>query len=98
MSNVKNKFADVICQHKTDGTIIPLRIRVKDDDGIYQEYNVKEYRDLSHSGSYKMPNDVLVSSNNVHNFECKIVVFNQQKLLRLHYNAYDSRWIISEVR
>lgn len=30
----KNQFADVICQHKADGTIIPLRIRIKDEDGI----------------------------------------------------------------
>ena len=100
MGNVmgENQFADVICQHKTDGTIIPLRIRVKDEDGIYQEFNVKSYRDLTHSGSYKLPSGVLVSSNNVHYFECKIVVFNQQRLLRLCYNAYDSRWLISDVR
>lgn len=42
MGNVmgQNQFVDVICQHKTDGTIIPLRIRVKDEDGIYQEFNL----------------------------------------------------------
>lgn len=93
----QNQFVDVICQHKTDGTIIPLRIRIKDEDGVYQEFNVKGYRDLTHNGSYEMPNGVIVSSH-LHSFECKIIVFNQPRLLRLFYNAYDCRWQIVDVK
>ncbi len=29
----KYTLADVICQHKTDGSIIPLKIRITDEDG-----------------------------------------------------------------
>lgn len=94
----KNQFADVICQHKTDGTIIPLRIRIKDEDGIYQEFNIKGYKDLTHAGSYALPNGVSVSSNHLHSFECKIMVFNQQRLLKLFYNAYDCKWQIVDVK
>lgn len=94
----QNQFVDVICQHKTDGTIIPLRIRIKDEDGIYQEFNIKGYKDLTHAGSYELPNGVSVGSNHLHSFECKIVVFNQQKILKLFYNAYDCRWRIVDVK
>ena len=94
----KNQFADVICQHKTDGTIIPLRIRIKDEDGIYQEFNIKGYKDLTHIGAYVLPNGVSASNNHLHSFECKIMVFNQQRLLKLFYNAYDCRWQIVDVK
>ena len=38
------KSLDVICQFKKDGTIIPLKIRLQDEDGEYQSYMVKSYR------------------------------------------------------
>lgn len=94
----KNQFVDVICQHKTDGTIIPIRIRIKDEDGIFQEFNIIGYKDLTHVGSYAMPNSVSVISNHLHVFECKITVFNQQRILKLFYNAYDCRWRIADVK
>ena len=33
---VHQKSLDVICQFKKDGTIIPLKIRLQDEDGEYQ--------------------------------------------------------------
>ena len=101
MGNImeQNQFVDVICQHRTNGTIIPLRIRVKDEDGIHQEYNIKSYKDLTHVGSYSLPNGIMVSSSNhIHYFECKILVFNQYRLLKLFYNAYDCRWRIVDIK
>lgn len=94
----KNQFADVICQHKADGTIIPLRIRIKDEDGIYQEFNIKGYKNLTHIGSYELPNGVCTGNNHLHHFECKIMVLGQQRLLKLFYNAYDCKWKIVDVR
>lgn len=41
---------DVICQHSVDGTIIPLRVRMTDEDGQRQMFNIKEYLDVSHKG------------------------------------------------
>ena len=48
MGAIQEKYtlADVICQHKTDGTIIPLKIRITDEDGEYQVYNIKSYKDV----------------------------------------------------
>ena len=40
----RQKSIDVICQHKQDGNIIPLKIRLQDEDGEYQAFVVKSYR------------------------------------------------------
>ena len=34
---------DVICQPSRDGKITPMKIRVIDEDGEYQEYKIKGY-------------------------------------------------------
>ena len=91
-----NRIADVICQHKRDGTIIPLKIRLRDEDGEYQVYSVRGYKDLSHPGEYTLPNGI-PSTNHTWKFECKIVVFGTEKRVRLFYNAYDNRWTVEHV-
>ena len=90
----KNKYVDVICQHKTDGRIIPIKIRIKDDDGEYQTYSVKAYRDMTRYTPY-VSDDCVSSANHVWMFECKIVIFDFEKRIRLLYNAYDNRWILN---
>lgn len=49
MSAIRKNYtlADVICQHKTDGTIIPLKIRIAGEDGEYQIFKIKSYKVLS---------------------------------------------------
>ena len=37
------KPIDVICQPSRDGKITPMKIRVIDEDGEYQEYKIKGY-------------------------------------------------------
>lgn len=84
--------ADVICQHNKDGTIIPLKIRIKDDDGESQTYFIKSYKDLSTNGDFVLPNGVGISGRHLWSFECKIQVFNLLKRIRLFYNTVDGRW------
>ncbi len=36
---------DVICQHKSNGSILPLRILFKNDDGEYETYTFKGFRE-----------------------------------------------------
>lgn len=90
-------LADVICQHKRDGKIIPLKIRLVDEDGEFQTYQIRAYKELSSDGSYMMPNGVM-ATNHIWLFECKIVVFNTEKRIKLFYNAYDSKWKVTYVR
>lgn len=68
---VYQKSLDVICQFKKDGTIIPLKIRLQDEDGEYQSYMVKSYRQSGMSASAKPPHYSTIM------FECKINAFGR---------------------
>lgn len=85
-------LADVICQHRTDGTIIPMKIRTMDEDGEYQTFTVRSYKDMSHCGSSVPAPDGVVITNHTWTFQCKILVFGAEKLIRLFYNAYENSW------
>lgn len=91
-----DRIADVICQHTRDGTIIPIKIRLQDEDGEFQTYSIQAYKDLTHYGNYVMPNGV-TTSNHMWRFECKIIVFGVEKRIRLFYNAFDNKWKVYEV-
>ena len=98
MGNIaeKDRLADVICQHRRDGTIIPIKIRIMDDDGEYQAYQIQAYKDLTHYGDCTMPNGIK-AANHMWKFECKIVVFHREKKIQLFYNAYENRWKVSNL-
>lgn len=83
--------ADVICQHTIDARIIPLKIRVQDEDGEMQTYSVKGYRTLNAIGKVVLPNEVSVSSH-IRYFECKLNIFGTEKIVGLSYNLSDNLW------
>lgn len=91
MVESRAKPIDVICQHSRDGTMIPLRIRVKDDEGEYQAYTIQGYRDLSHQGTRTMPDGVYVTDKTLV-FECNITVFGRKKIIRLYYEPNGTVW------
>ena len=35
------QLVDVICQHNKDGSMIPMRVRLTDEDGAVQTYTIK---------------------------------------------------------
>lgn len=82
---------DLICLHSKDGEIQPLRLRVMDEEGLYQAFSIKSYRDLSHQGARTMPDGVSVSDK-TKIFECKIIVFGQAKSVRLYSNPPYLEW------
>lgn len=79
---------DVICQHKKDGTIIPLKIRLQDEDGEYQSYLIKSYRQCGGSMSANAPHYSTAM------FECKINVFGHDKVIGISYNYNNGLWQI----
>lgn len=85
---------DVICQHSVDGTIIPLRVRMTDEDGQRQIFNIKEYLDVSHKGTYTTPDGVYVTDRNLV-FECKIVVLNTVRRITLYYAPSMTYWTMT---
>lgn len=87
----KVQKVDVICQHGHDGTLIPLKVRVRDDDGGFQVFVIKAYREVSHPGGHIMPNGI-PSTTHTWQFECKIQILDMEKRIKLFYNAYDNFW------
>ncbi len=87
-------FVDVICQHSCDGEIIPLCIRIKDDEGEYHSFNIKSYKSLSHLGSYVTSDGVFVT-NSILNYDCHIVVPGVLQSVRLYYDLATGLWRMS---
>lgn len=85
---------DLICCHGAKGELTPIRIRVRDEDGQYQAYSIKAYRDLSHQGARQMPDGVYVSDNTLV-FECKIIVFGKEKMVRVYSNNPYLSWVMT---
>ena len=84
MANDDLKAIDVICEHTADGEIIPLKLRVKDDNGEYQSYRIDSYRDLSGRGSYDTQDGIYVTNETVYSL-CSISIFWRTKNVRLYY-------------
>ena len=90
---MKRRQAAVIAQHTTDNKIIPLKIRIQDEDGEYQTYSVRGYKLLNAVGKAILPNEVSVTSH-IRYFQCKINVFNTEKIINLTYNFNDQTWFV----
>ena len=93
MGNIgeNNIFVDVICQHTKKGEIIPMRVRFQDEDGQFQNYNIKSYKELTQPGTYTTPYGTMAHSH-IWKFACKIQVFNMYQNIELFYNATDNLW------
>ncbi len=91
----QNKAIDVICQHTREGNMIPIKIRIRDDEGEFQTYVVKDYKDLSHKGAFTMPNGIR-ATNTIFPFECKIIVFGRERIVHLYYNSGDHIWRMNQ--
>ena len=77
---------DVICQHLRDGSIIPMRIRLDDEDGVVQTFNIKSYKDVTTGDRYM----------NLNTFDCKILVLDTLRPVRLFYHVRDGIWTIQK--
>lgn len=85
------KKLDIICQHKLNGEIIPIKIRLTDEDGEMHTYLVKAYKVIERPCDGCLPNHVKTTMS-IWTFECKISVFEKQQIIRIHYNVYQGRW------
>ena len=87
---------DVILQHNTDGTIIPIRLRFTNNDGERVDYTIKGYKDLSGQETRTMPDRVYVTSNDLV-YQCKLIVNNQQRLIYLHRDPSGKSWFMTVI-
>ncbi len=86
---MEDQAIDVVCQHLRDGTMIPLKLRVLDEDEQYQTYAVRAYRTIPGDG-YEM--DGVRSGSHIWMYECKILVFGHERRVHLWFDAYENRW------
>ncbi len=85
---------DVICQHKSDGEIIPLRFRLMNEDGLYETYTIKGYRQIMRKDLYTTPDGLTVCSNdNV--YECRVMTLEMYRTVRLYFNRTSCHWRIA---
>ena len=87
----KRESIDVICQHSKDGTVIPLKIRIQDDDGEYQAYAIQGFREQERRGGITTKDGVYISSH-VTVYECQITTFGYKRQIRLYYNEQSGIW------
>ena len=90
---MEEKRLDVICQFTTDALIIPMKIRIKDSDGVYQEYKIKAYKELPYGDDLVLPNGVHVKSH-IRPFKCRIESFGKYVDFKMIYNAKEALWKI----
>ena len=86
------KPVDVICQHCADGSIIPIKIRVQDDEQVYNVYNIKSYTAIT-SDKIMLPSEVMITTD-LMRYDCKIEVFGIQKRIVLHYSKSRVKWYV----
>ena len=77
---------DVIAQFNKDGSIIPLKIRLYDEDGELQSYRVKSVRQR-YVNSTGAPTDYHIVI-----FDCKINAFGHDRIVSISYSYADRLW------
>lgn len=83
---------DVIVQYTKDGKLIPMRIKIQDEDGMYQTYSIRQFREKTLGGEYTLPNGVEVSNNKNRHFDIKIITFGVEKTISIFFDG--SKWFL----
>ena len=82
---------DVIAEFKADGTIIPMRFRTMNEDGEYESFTIKAYKQVPKKGTYTTEDGVYISNEDLV-FQCKIVVLNTERIVRLYFFKQKGSW------
>ena len=92
---MENRKVDMICQLNKDETIIPMKMRLVDEDGMLQEFQIRGYRIVNTDGDYKLPSGLHVSSNGMFQlYECKILILGRERVVRLIFNKRNLIWML----
>ncbi len=91
VDNPTRRDIDVICQMRSDGEIMPIKIQLHDEDGELNSYKIKQYRVKFRPDTSMMP-DVAFITSKYFVFECKVQAFNRLVQLTLYYDTASSRW------
>ncbi len=88
---------DVIALHQIDGTTIPLRVRLTDEEGERREFTILQYRDIGGKGNQTFPDGMNIANDTLA-YECYIEVAGTRRLIRLYYKpALQGHWTMTDV-
>ena len=85
---------DVICQHSRDGGVIPLRLRVCDEEGELHAYTIRSYRNLSGRGAYTAADGTYITDRLLV-FDCHIQVLGRIRTVRLYFDKVRNLWAMT---
>ena len=87
------KQVEVICQHKFDGRIIPIKFKIIDEDGFAQEFMIQRYKDKT---IYQTDaNGIKHTDSFYYSFVIVFEVFGEEKYADLRYSRNSNLWDIS---
>ena len=89
---MNDKIVDVIALFKRDGSIIPMRLQLVDEDGMEQAFTIKGYyvsNDYYHNWK---KNEDKINLDTVIQYTCKIEVLGIIKSINLLYFTKSGFW------
>lgn len=75
---------DVIALYTKEGKVIPLRLRLIDEEGERREFTIRSYRQIEVNDTKTMSDGMYVTANTLA-FECYIDVAGIKRLIRLYW-------------
>ncbi|MBR1477067.1 MAG: hypothetical protein IJ608_03790 [Lachnospiraceae bacterium] len=89
---MRTKFIDVIAQHKQNGKVIPIKVRLRDEVGEIQDYRLAGYMDLTTYLENDRNDGRKHAQNGIYHFRCKVVSFGRDVYFNLYYGASQCGW------
>ncbi len=97
MDVLKERKLDVYCLFRNDGIVLPIRIRMFDEDGERQDFAIHRYKLIDGAGGPCIPSAEIFQGGAV-TFDCEIEVFGHRRVVRLLYTASDMHWKLLQIR
>ncbi len=90
---MKFRGVEVINYCNSDGTIIPIKIRTTNDEGITQVYKIKQCNEPKSKteGSFYHP-DFTSHVTSYLDYQCVISVLGADKVIQLRYWLREHKW------
>ena len=75
---------EVIAEFNYDGTIITMSFSMMNEDGEYESFTIKAYKQVPKKGTYTTEDGVYICNEDLV-FQCKIIVLNTERIIRLYF-------------
>ncbi len=71
-----------------------MRFRLMNEDGNYEAYTIRGYRQLFHNDTYTTPDGAYVCSKDLV-FECRVLILDMYRTIRLYFDKDRVSWKIA---